>query len=240
MGVQDSDNEWTAETQSDLCLEEWLPQIVVKLHDDVELKSPAELGEYLAANVSACFESAKPIVLVTRLISDANSEIILSLNKRARNADSNFRPSNLLNYLRLTVQPTLDLKGVVRLLSSLSIVETAYINLRGEDPEVQPENDPKFANQGYLKAAPDGVGSELVWPRDDGTGIKGADGTGVKLIDMELGWTLNHEDLVGLRIRKPLYGNIVNGSRSHGTSVLGVIAAKDNKKGIVGITPNLA
>jgi hypothetical protein len=239
MGVEDYDV-WTARTQSDMFLEELHPQIVVKLHDDFETPPAAKLGDYLAFQVRTCFGSAQPFPLVTELLRATNREIIPSLIARAQKADSTYRPRNLLNYFTLAVEPTLDLNGVVKLLSSLPSVETAYINFRGEDPEVQPGNDPKFGQQGYHKAAPDGVGSEMVWPRNDGTGIKGADGTGVSLIDMELGWTFNHEDLANLGIGSPIYGNIVNGSRVHGTSVLGVIAATDNDKGCVGITPNLA
>ncbi len=96
----------------------------------------------------------------------------------------------------------------------------------------------QFPVEGHLRAAPDGIGAALVWPRADGTGVRGADGTGVSFIDMELGWTLDHVDLP-TRGLEPLYGRIIDMSRQHGTAVLGVIAAKHDSSRCRGIVPNL-
>jgi len=50
-------------------------------------------------------------------------------------------------------------------------------------------------------------------------------GAGQRLIDVEQGWTLDHEGLALLSPRL-LHGRIVDASRSHGTRVLGLIAAR--------------
>lgn len=52
-----------------------------------------------------------------------------------------------------------------------------------------------------------------------------APGHGPYLIDLEQGWTLDHEGLAPFRPRL-LHGTIVDASRAHGTRVLGVIAAR--------------
>jgi serine protease len=94
-------------------------------------------------------------------------------------------------------------------------------------------DDPRWPNQGYLDPAPDGVDAEFAWT------IGGGDGAGPRVIDLEGGWTLAHEDLMA-QGASLLFGSIVNSSRSHGTAVLGEIRAVDNTLGCVGITPNIA
>jgi serine protease len=66
----------------------------------------------------------------------------------------------------------------------------------------------------------------------------GGTGTGQRFIDLELGWTLSHEDIVA---RQPLlHGTIANIHQGHGTSVLGIVCAVDNTVGCIGIVPNIA
>lgn len=52
--------------------------------------------------------------------------------------------------------------------------------------------NPRNTNQGYLDAAPAGIDARYAW------GFPGGDGMGANMVDMEQGWNLNHEDLVGL------------------------------------------
>ncbi|PHE49670.1 hypothetical protein COF52_30920, partial [Bacillus pseudomycoides] len=68
-------------------------------------------------------------------------------------------------------------------------------------PEVQlptvslnPYDDPRFLNQGYLKEAPYGINASYAWS------IKGGDGKGTTFVDMEYGWLLDHEDLVNQKV----------------------------------------
>src|SRR4029079_17396838 len=62
-----------------------------------------------------------------------------------------------------------------------------------------------------------------------------ADGSGVGFVDMERGWTLNHEDLVAAGIT--IISGINNDYTGHGTSVLGAVVIADNAIGGVGIAP---
>ena len=108
-------------------------------------------------------------------------------------------------------------------------------SLAGADPQappVTPSDDLRFPNQGYLDPAPEGIDAEFAWT------VAGGDGAGQNFVDIEWGWTLNHEDLVAHGIS--LLSGLNNGYEGHGTAVLGEVAAVDNTLGCVGITPALA
>ena len=94
---------------------------------------------------------------------------------------------------------------------------------------INPYDEPRFSRQGYLEEAPLGINAPYAW------GIKGGDGQGATFVDLEEGWLLNHEDLVGQNIEF-MSGKMSN-DLSHGTSVLGVVSATDNRIGNIGIAP---
>jgi hypothetical protein len=88
------------------------------------------------------------------------------------------------------------------------------------------------AHQGYLLAAPGGVGAASVRSQP------GGDGRGVQMISVGGAWRLTHEDLAGNT------GGIVGGQpidavsfRNHGTAMLGVVRASANTFGVTGIAP---
>jgi hypothetical protein len=112
-------------------------------------------------------------------------------------------------------------------LRELARVEDAYVEGGPVPPPVQPLDDPRSANQGYLDAAPGGIDARWAWAVTDGAGIR--------FVDLERGWTLNHEDLAGANI------TVISGQsqdfHGHGTSVLGEVVAVDNAIGGVGIAP---
>jgi hypothetical protein len=112
-------------------------------------------------------------------------------------------------------------------------VQEAYIDQAGPDPVVNAANDPRSANQGYLDPAPDGIDAEYAWT------FAGGDGAGQRFIDLERGWTLDHEDITAHGASQ-VHGTLLDTSRAHGTSVLGEVCAVDNTVGCVGIVPNIA
>lgn len=112
-------------------------------------------------------------------------------------------------------------------------VEEAYPEPRpAPPPAVTPGDDPLSVNQGYLDASPVGIDARWAW--NEG----GTDGSGVRLVDVEYGWTLNHEDLAEAAI--PLVSGRNRHYRGHGTAVLGEIVGVDNQRGCVGIAPRAA
>jgi serine protease len=99
-------------------------------------------------------------------------------------------------------------------------------------------NDPMYValNQGYLAAAPVGVDAEWAWRLRPSR-----DGSGVRFVDVELGWQSPHED-VSL---PPLVGGVnnVNGTTLayHGLGVLGIVSAlTNNARGIAATAPGAA
>jgi hypothetical protein len=116
---------------------------------------------------------------------------------------------------------------IARTLQSHALVEEAYVEGGPVPPPVNALDDPRSASQGYLDAAPNGIDARWLWPMTNGSGIG--------FVDLERGWTLNHEDLAGAGI------TVISGLNQdffgHGTSVLGEVVAVDNMKGGIGIAP---
>ncbi len=108
-----------------------------------------------------------------------------------------------------------------------SVVETLRLN----DSEAQaacPITTPPYdERQGYLQATE----ARAAWA------LPGGRGQGVIVGDVEGDWNAKHEDL-------PKLTHVVGrpqgwGWRQHGTAVLGVLAAKENGKGMTGIVPDV-
>jgi hypothetical protein len=139
----------------------------------------------------------------------------------------------LLTWFTVDCPEGLRPEELAKRLTAWDVVEKAYPDAPAGDPVVTPADDPRFPNQGYLDPAPDGIDAQFAWTQ------AGGDGAGQRVIDLEQGWTLNHEDL-NAHGATLLFGTLVNGSRPHGTAVLGEICAVDNALGCVGIAPNIA
>jgi subtilisin family serine protease len=118
---------------------------------------------------------------------------------------------------------------VARTLLEAPEVEIAYPEAGPTPPPVNAADDPLSADQGYLDAAPGGIDAQWVW--DNGL----SDGSLVGVIDIEQGWTLNHEDLIAAGV------GLVSGTNTayhgHGTAVLGEMIGVDNSIGVIGIAP---
>ena len=146
--------------------------------------------------------------------------------------------------------PDADLEALQEKLLANDLIEGAYIKPHGEPPvapDLQPgevsevpgaEDVPAFpgnftARQGYLDAAPGGIDARYAWT------LSGGRGRGVRIIDLEWGWRLNHVDLrqnqSGIAA-----GTLSTNLRSvnHGTAVLGVYSADHNSFGVSGICPD--
>lgn len=110
-------------------------------------------------------------------------------------------------------------------------VEAVYVKPAGETPlGPAPAVTPNFLpRQGYLAAAPGGIGATLAWT------FPGGDGTGVRIVDLEWNWMPSHEDLAG-NPHHLLFGTLF-GLPHHGTAVLGVLGGDRNAIGITGICP---
>ena len=163
------------------------------------------------------FESLKP-------------EQLAELVARARSNDPEYRPPDFSMWFQIVCPERLDAADLARAIRELKDVETAYV-MRPGPPPVDPSDDPRSGNQGYLNAAPNGIDALYGWANL----IPGSDGAGIGFVDMEYGWNLNHEDLVDAGIT--LISGLNNYYQEHGTAVLGEVSMVDNGKGGVGIAP---
>lgn len=77
--------------------------------------------------------------------------------------------------------------------------------------------------QTYLGASPLGVGTDLAWQ------LPGGKGENVRIIDVETGMNVSHEDLPAL------FHTTVPTNSDHGTAVMGIMGAVKNAFGVTGI-----
>jgi hypothetical protein len=174
-------------------------------------------------------------------------EQILEWERRA--AGTRLAPLHSLTaYWRLDLreQPERMPQLVERLLR-LPAVDDAYIETAVEPAVVQPADDPMFGNdQKYLQAAPVGIDAQWAWLQPSG------DGSDVNVADVEAGWNRNHEDLAGQSITiigdnhapqstapPGVLSDPAFNDWTHGTAVLGILAARDNAIGVIGAAPGV-
>ncbi|KMN42488.1 S8 family peptidase [Bacillus sp. LK2] len=217
-------------------------QIIVKFKNKINLPYEDGIEKRIKQEkndiVLEKFFSEFPDLTLTRLFTSVSPDEIQSLNKSAK-TDNNTSSSNLLNYYVIQVSKHVQAEVLVEKLKQSSLIEDVYIKEPENitPPEVQmpnlflnPYDDPRFENQGYLKEAPYGINAPYAW------GIKGGDGKGITFADMEYGWLLNHEDLEKQNIEL-ISGRNTDAHVGHGTSVLGIVSAEDNQIGNIGIAP---
>ena len=88
--------------------------------------------------------------------------------------------------------------------------------------------------QRTLQIQPSPNGVDAVDARD----VAGGAGDGARVADIESGWLLTHEELIGARVRKlSVFGSAFV---DHGTGVVGIVAGSDNGVGTIGIAPGAA
>jgi hypothetical protein len=138
-------------------------------------------------------------------------------------------PLETARYVAVDVPAGIEPDAVATEILRAPDVETAYHEGGPTPPPVTADDDPRSASQGYLGPAPEGVDAHFAWT------IGQVDGGGIGFVDLERGWTLNHEDLAAAGIE--IISGVNVDYRGHGTAVLGEVAAVDNTVGCVGIAP---
>lgn len=131
-----------------------------------------------------------------------------------------------------------QIQQVVTSLNSYGAVEISYAEPKAEIAAITPDfqdYDPadtgkKF--QGYLNAATEnGIDAKYAWT------IAGGKGEGVKVVDVEGGWQVTHEDF------PPVFfsaGDMYTSESwiNHGSAVMGVMGGQENGYGVTGIAPS--
>ncbi|MEK5126481.1 putative mucin/carbohydrate-binding domain-containing protein [Bacillus sp. FSL R9-9492] len=178
-----------------------------------------------------------PQLTLKRLFTSVNPKEIENIDKDTRETEKK-SSSNLLDYYIVEVPNKVTAETLMDKFKKSHLVEEVYMQEKPTLlPEIQlptvslnPYDDPRFLNQGYLKEAPYGINASYAWS------IKGGDGKGTTFVDMEYGWLLDHEDLLNQKIEL-ISGRNIDQHVGHGTSVLGIVSAEDNKVGNIGIAP---
>lgn len=142
---------------------------------------------------------------------------------------------------------------LARRLESFEDVEFAYVQAAPLEPgayatrfstegpaartSAPPAVTPDFTGtQFYLDVSPGGLGVDPI--RNE----PGARGQGVRILDVQYSWNVNHEDLPFDEVRRPIvYERGVDpfpaDQGSHGTACLGMLLGVDNGLGVTGICP---
>lgn len=197
------------------------PRLIVRLH-----------GEFLASGVepTAVLEQSDPqrwrelverhgeIALIPVFDAD-DAATLRELQGRAIRLDPTYRPEPLDLFFEVAAPGSDDLTAVADLLRRWGAVRSAEIEVVGPDPRLG-GGIVRATPISHLSAAPDGIDAQYART------VTGGAGHGVRVADVERGWTVNHIDLQAHHIAaNPLNGTINNATRGHGTSVLGIIAA---------------
>jgi hypothetical protein len=200
-------------------------RIAVKISSKFSRVTKDVLGRTLAARLGA----RSPFTILP-LIESLDEKRLAELVSRARQAEPEAEISDFTEWFQLVVPEGESPEELEKALRKIEMVEIAYVMRPGPPPLVNPANDPRSTNQGYLDAAPNGIDARYAW------GFAGGDGAGVGFVDMEQGWNLNHEDLTAAGIT--LMSGVSQFFFEHGTSVLGEVRMSDNALGGVGIAPS--
>jgi len=87
------------------------------------------------------------------------------------NLDAPLPAEELRPYFVAELAPGEQAEALAAELRELPGVETAYVEAGPVPPPVNPTDDPRSANQGYLDAAPSGIDARWAWSLVDGLGI---------------------------------------------------------------------
>ena len=207
--------------------------LVIKFRKNIGLSHADDTKEFLMKDYSSELDKLDldlKAVEIQRLFPLEPFET-KKLTDEETESNSTDKPFNYQSYFKFFVPLTEDYITYMEKLSLLSIVEN--VSHYGEDgsPDFHPENNPAMFFQDYLKPAPIGINALYAWQSDGGKG------QGQNVIDIESGWTLNHQDLKsGISI---IAGDNT-GNRRHGTNVLGVLCAQHNDQDCIGIAHQLS
>ncbi|MFF2275739.1 S8 family peptidase [Agromyces sp. NPDC058126] len=137
------------------------------------------------------------------------------------------RRERFAGYAAIVVPDQVSARRLAKELAARDDIASAYVEGGPTPPPVDASDDPRSDDQGYLDAAPAGIDARWAWGA--------ADGSGIGFVDLEQGWTRNHEDLVAANIT--IISGVSQAYHGHGTAVLGEVVGVDNAIGVVGIAP---
>jgi hypothetical protein len=163
------------------------------------------------------------------------SEEELDTARAEAQRDSGRQLADLNLYFIIDLPPDVHAAEFADRLNRLAIVEVAEPQLKPTPlpVDIAPATPDFSSSQGYKAVGPTGVGA--LRPSK----VPGGDGKGIRVVDVEYSWQLDHEDLemgAASIIPVPNAADPFNDT-NHGTAVLGEIVGKKGAYGVTGIAP---
>ncbi|MGD0341952.1 MAG: hypothetical protein ABSA76_09630 [Bacteroidales bacterium] len=216
-------------------------RIIIKFSGDLKMPYDEKIAEFLEKTDFKPWISLKkeyPGIEVHPFFTRSEQESLKILVKRAEKLNPRYKDPDFFSYFRVTVPKDTDTPVIQKLLKSWKELKSAYIEpvTVRSNPLSSYDSNGRAVDQKYLDAAPTGISAKNVWSPST---VAGSDGAGIKFIDLETGWNLNHEDIAAHAVSL-LGTNATPSGRPHGTSVLGIVCACDNSTGCIGVAPNPA
>ncbi len=202
----------------------FLPQVVLKFRDSVKLPYIDDVGpeiEERGIGPWSDIEAQFPGVRIRRLYRELSVADLERLADRAVSHSPTYKAPNLLTYFVVAVESPTEAEQLANVLKAWTTVEEAY---RDSVPKAP-------CSEGYLGQG-GGIAASTV------RGVGGANGAGIAFIDVETGWTLDHDALKVHAIPPPLSGVADPADAMHGTQTLGVVCGNDNVQHFFGVAPN--
>jgi hypothetical protein len=207
----------------------YLQQVVLKFRDSIHLPYEDDVDDDIARigpwkELSARF----PGITVRRAFRSLTSEQIARFGDEAHDADPTYSSRTLLTFFVVVCPPNVDPFAVAAELKSpswSSSVETADVDMVPSLP----------CTLGFeLPASKGGIDSTFA------AGVPGGRGQCQHVIDLESGWTRNHDSIQVHGIPPPVVGVEDILHPWHGTAALSVICGNDPATGFRGIAPDVA
>ncbi|UXI66433.1 S8 family serine peptidase [Tahibacter amnicola] len=142
------------------------------------------------------------------------------------------------SYYWIYLDPSVQGEAIATRLNQSPLVEVAYLPPFPRNADVPPQTPDFESGQGYLRPAADGgIDAVSAWE------LAGGRGAGMRIIDIEGNWNVDHEDLPkpfwysGVPFLNEILSGVNAGDLKthHGTSVVSELVAKDDGHGVTGI-----
>ncbi len=221
-------------------------RVIVKFHGTVELPGKGAVHKHLEPKAGPWSQLIKkfPKITIRRLFKTPQLKQVCNLvedtKAKAKEIGCAYDPPNFRNTCVVQCPSGINSQKVAKELASWRTVKVAYVASKSTRPPLvnNPGQNPEFARaeMDFLRPAPVGIDAEYAWKIPGGDG-GGKEGIALQFLDLEQGWTIDHEDLP--RGIKRIYGANQDWE-GHGTSVLSIVVGNDNTKGAIGIAPNVA
>lgn len=205
-------------------------RLIVALRPDVQIDAPGDAPTVLDQQVVNPIVTARAALGSNRVgepFGVGSTARLIALARTAVASDPSYHPPDFLRWASVLVGAEAA-APLSRELAAAREVEWVHPEPAPTDPPVMGD-DPMLPSQRYLNAAPEGVDARYAWT------LAGGNGAGSRLVSVERGWYLDHEDL---RAHAPsLIGGLNDDHLEHGTASLGLAVARDNTLGCIGVAP---